>query len=78
MFTVGDLVRAKGLEAPEFLKVDVEGAELDVLNGLGEDYRSVKRMFIETHGPELKQACLKWMEERGFRMWPSKDETALW
>ena len=76
--SVDDLVRIKGLEPPDFLKIDVEGAELDVLNGLGEQSRSIRRIFVETHGPELKRECLKWMKEHGYKIWHSEHETAIW
>jgi FkbM family methyltransferase len=76
--SVDDLVRIKGLEPPDFLKIDVEGAELDVLNGLGEQSRGIRRIFVETHGPELKRECLKWMKDRGYKIWDSEYETAIW
>lgn len=76
--SIDDLVRIKGLEPPDFLKIDVEGAELDVLNGLGEQYRSIRRIFVETHGADLKRECLKWMKEHGYKIRHSEYETAIW
>ncbi|HWX23276.1 MAG TPA: FkbM family methyltransferase, partial [Candidatus Binatia bacterium] len=54
------------LEAPDFVKIDVEGAELEVLRGLGQEARRVKRMLVETHGEELEVGCLRWMLDNGF------------
>lgn len=78
VYSIGDLILKKGLRPPDFLKIDVEGAELDVLKGLEEHYRSVKWIYIETHGAELKQQCLKWLETRGFKTWRGTDDTAIW
>jgi len=78
VYAVADLVRQQKLAAPDFLKIDVEGAELDVLAGLGDCAGAVQRIFVETHGPDLKAGCLKWLQERGFRIWQSADPTAIW
>lgn len=78
VYSVGDLIRVQKLEPPEFLKIDVEGAEMEVLRGMGDAVQSVKRMFVETHGATLKAECLQWMRERGFQIRPSADPTALW
>ena len=50
--TVPEVRRELGIERIDVLKVDVEGAELDVLLGLGEDdaeWRRVKSAVIEVH-----------------------------
>ena len=78
VYSIADLLQVRKLEPPEFLKIDVEGAEVEVLKGMGEAVQSVKRIFVETHGAALKEECLKWMRERGFKIWPSQDPTALW
>jgi FkbM family methyltransferase len=64
--SVADLVAKKGLPAPDFLKIDVEGAEVAVLQGIGAQLASIKRMLVETHSEELKAACLDWMRANGF------------
>jgi FkbM family methyltransferase len=66
VFTVPDLLKRQQLPAPDFLKVDVEGAEADVLMGLGDQCPSIKRMLVETHGPKLELACLQWLREHCF------------
>lgn len=76
--SIDDLVGRRGLPAPDFLKVDVEGAELDVLRGLEHHHRGIKRLFVETHGPQLRRDCLAWMREHGFTLREAVDETALW
>ncbi len=78
VYSIADLVREQRLEPPSFLKIDVEGAELEVLQGIGDIVQSIKRIFVETHGEDLKAQCSKWLGERGFRIQPSSDPTALW
>lgn len=66
VWTVAALVETKGLLPPDFLKVDVEGAELDVLNGLGVYAKGVKQIHLETHSIELKDKCVRWLNANGF------------
>ena len=82
VFSMSDLIKKQKLEPPEFVKIDVEGAELDVLNGIGNDCPSIKRMLIETHGPELEADCLRWIAENGFKVghshWAAAGYAAIW
>ena len=64
--SVHDLVATDKLDPPEFLKIDVEGAEFEVLTGLGVGERSVRRIWLETHGPEVRANCLEWLCAHGF------------
>src|SRR2546423_14450315 len=64
--SIADLIAEKKLPAPEFLKVDVEGAELDVLKGIGEQNGTIKRILIATHGQQLMIDCMKWVLDHGF------------
>jgi FkbM family methyltransferase len=78
MYSMQDLIQIRKLEPPEFLKIDVEGAELEVLQGMGDEFQSVKRILVETHGSVLKAGCLDWLREHGFQIYPSSDPTWLW
>jgi FkbM family methyltransferase len=68
VWTIADLVEIKNLLPPDFLKVDVEGAELDVLNGLGVYTKGVKQMHVETHSTELRDKCVHWLNLNGFEI----------
>lgn len=51
-----------------FFKIDVDGWELDVLKSaeallVGSECR----LIIETHTAELEQACIRFLEDRGYR-----------
>ena len=82
VWSVADLIDRKGLEPPDVLKVDVEGAEFDVLRGLGAYAKGVKGLHIETHSLELRENCVSWLEANGFKIiqefrYPA-DMGALW
>ena len=50
MRTVSDFVRDRRIERINYLKIDVERAELDVLNGINpDDWRKVERVVVEVH-----------------------------
>lgn len=49
-------IAAKGLPKPEFIKVDVEGMELDVLKGAEKTLLSCRpTLFLEMHGETMKE-----------------------
>jgi FkbM family methyltransferase len=53
--TIDHLV-AQGLPEPDFVKIDVEGLELDVLRGMWDLLsRSHPTLYIEVHGADLEQ-----------------------
>ena len=53
-----DQVAGGGASAPDLLKVDVEGAELEVLRGAQRTLAAgrVREVFVETHPPALERA----------------------
>ena len=54
--------------APGFIKIDVDGGELDVLRGaegILVDYRP--SLIVETHSPALEQHCGRFLADRGYR-----------
>lgn len=57
--------------APNVVKVDVEGAELSVLEG-GRDLFASRRpvVFLSTHGEPVHGRCLEWLADAGYAMQP--------
>ncbi|MEQ8688285.1 MAG: FkbM family methyltransferase [Imperialibacter sp.] len=52
-----------------FIKIDVEGAELDVLKGALTILKTRKCcLIIETHGVDVEKACLQLLQETGYTM----------
>ena len=61
------MVRAKEVPPPNLIKIDVEGAELDVLRGASEVLQSAKPVvYIETHSAALDQQCQEELGRLGY------------
>jgi FkbM family methyltransferase len=73
MRTIEGLVSEGGLRPPSVLKLDVEGAEVAVLRGMGALLGGDQALLISTHGRELYQACRRTLEERAFRVFDSRE-----
>jgi FkbM family methyltransferase len=69
---VDDVVRERSLPGPHVLKVDVEGAELAVLDGAGETLRAAELVLLEVRffqflpGAAQLHDVVPYMRERGF------------
>ena len=48
---------------PEVLKIDVEGAEYEVLKGASKTLESVKVIVMETHRPDIHWNCRKLLQD---------------
>lgn len=76
--SVADLIVKEGLAPPDFLKIDVEGAECDVLEGLAGYADSVGSIYLETHGDNIRRDCILWFEKHNFQICQGADRTAIW
>ena len=55
--TVSDLIEKHGLDSVDLLKIDVERAELDVLNGVDDrDWSKIQRVHLECHDSNFDRA----------------------
>ncbi len=54
-------------EEIDLLKMDVEGAELEILEAAGEVLPRIAAMVIECHGRSLRRRCIDFLRARGFR-----------
>mmetsp|Transcript_3843 Transcript_3843/g.8318 ORF Transcript_3843/g.8318 Transcript_3843/m.8318 type:complete len:243 (+) Transcript_3843:3-731(+) len=58
--TLSQVIAAEGLERVDFLKVDAEGAELDILMGLKpEDWAKVQQCVVEIHDVDGRRAKIE-------------------
>ena len=70
MIKLDDFVSAQGLK-PTHVKIDVEGAELDVLQGGRETLRRHRPvLFLSTHGTEPHAACCRLLAELDYKLEP--------
>ncbi len=52
---------------PQFVKIDVDGAEVDVLSGMEDIIRTWRPViFVEIHGRDRERACQGFLEARGY------------
>jgi FkbM family methyltransferase len=65
------MVTDKSCNTPSFLKVDVEGAEADFLEGCGTLLPTHARMVIAMHNKAADRRCTDWLSARGFVLIPS-------
>ena len=56
---------------PDVIKIDVEGGESEVLAGAARILKQAKpAIFLSTHSPQLRAACLQYLSEFGYSVKP--------
>jgi len=64
---VDSLVQAGEIPPPNVMKIDVEGAELDVLQGAADVLRTSRPLvFLEAHSAGLEDACSQELARHGY------------
>lgn len=62
----GDVLAA-GRAAPDFVKIDVDGGELDVLHSMERTLRDAHPVvLVEVHSRELEQHCAEYLASQGY------------
>jgi FkbM family methyltransferase len=66
---LSEILEEHGLARIDLLKIDVEGAEDDVLAGIrGEHWPRIKQIVVEVHGgPAHAEQTCRFLENRGYR-----------
>ncbi|PRY41616.1 MupA/Atu3671 family FMN-dependent luciferase-like monooxygenase [Umezawaea tangerina] len=65
--TLSEVIREHGLDRVDLLKVDVERAEMDVLDGLSDgDWDLVRQICVEVEGDDRRDEVLAVLTKRGF------------
>jgi FkbM family methyltransferase len=68
---IDELVASNQLALPQIVKIDVEGAEFDVLQGMIETLRTAAPIiFLATHGSDVHARCLALLYELGYAVTP--------
>ena len=71
-YRIDDLIEQFGLEAPDLIKLDVDGHEFSVLQGAEKTLRLTKTrsvvMEMDSSRPEHTRRIEEWMSEKGFRV----------
>jgi FkbM family methyltransferase len=72
-FPLDDLVDDLGLRRVDQIKIDVEGAEIEVLAGSERTLRGLRpRVFVECHG--IRSQVADWLVQRGYRVEREKED----
>lgn len=89
MITLDDYAKERGVR-PDFLKIDVQGYELEVLKGAQQILSSIEVIFTEVNhieiyrGAPLAAEVISWLAERGYALhdicnfMPRPSDGALW
>lgn len=65
------LVAEKKIEIPDIIKMDIEGAEVNVLNDLKPLLIEKKPvLFVSTHGPQIHLDCIDILQKIGYQLKP--------
>ncbi len=68
--TLSSLIREHGISSIDFLKVEVEGAEISVLDGIEETHWSIiKQIAVEAHTPGLQEQVRDTLIRHGFQVY---------
>jgi FkbM family methyltransferase len=67
--TLSSIIKADQITSIDFLKIDVEGEELAVLQGIEvEHHQFIKQIAIEVHNELIMKKVLKILDDMGFRV----------
>lgn len=67
LLSLDDLLVSGKIERPNYMKIDVEGAELSVLQGArGMLAESAPVIFLATHGSEVHSQCIAFLRSLGY------------
>jgi len=77
MLRLDTLINQYKIPPPDFLKIDTEGSESIILEGLGEFRKQVQYICLETHSLDLHNNCKEWIKESNLEILFEKPFTNL-
>jgi FkbM family methyltransferase len=72
--TIDSIVKARGFPLPDMIKIDTQGAELDILKGATYTLSKCKHLILELQrvefnvGAPLREEVIKYVESLGFKL----------
>jgi FkbM family methyltransferase len=67
MFRLDDLIGNQTIPPPDFVKIDVEGAEMLVFEGSRNTFSNYHpKLVLSTHGPEIHNQCLQFLKSNSY------------
>lgn len=75
--TIDSVVQQKGFQLPDLVKIDVQGAELDILKGMTNTLKNVKHLIVELQhveynvGAKQVSESIPFIESLGFELVPT-------
>ncbi len=66
-----DVLDERGIDAVDYLKIDCEGAEVEILHGMGDAMlRRIRRIVMEVHADidTTRDGLAGWLRDRGFHV----------
>jgi hypothetical protein len=83
VLTLNDFIKQKGVAIPDLIKMDVQGFELEVLNGASDILSKVKYLILEVSfvefyaGQPLIDEIISSVVDKGFRLYAFGKNTAV-
>jgi FkbM family methyltransferase len=67
--TLANQAQSQGIDQIELLKIDTEGSERDVLDGIGALWPRIRQLMVDVHGgPDERDSIARELRERGYRV----------
>jgi len=64
--TINELCKDNKIKEIDILKLDVEGAEMDILKNSGALLKNIKKIVVEYHTPKLKKEIKNFLRKNNF------------
>ena len=76
--TIDSLLHEEEIPPPDYIKMDIEGAELTALRGASECIQRHRPViFLATHGRDMETECCRQLNSWGYELQDISDTTIL-